>query len=106
MKRSGISILLLASVFAGPALADAQGGYNYPHMYGDYGAGMFLGPIFMLILLAALVAGIVGLIRWMAPDVVSSEKAGNNALNALDLRFANGEIDAKEYAERKKLLAI
>ncbi|MDF1671630.1 MAG: hypothetical protein P1U83_18700 [Roseovarius sp.] len=104
MKQLGISNLALLMVFANPALADATGGYGHQHTYGEYGFGMFLGPVFMLVLLAALVVGIVALIRWMAPGAGVSENKGNSALSALNLRFANGEIDAKEYAERKKLL--
>jgi putative membrane protein len=90
-----------------PAFAGSADGYNHTHMMGGYGTegfGMFLGPIFMLVLLAALVVGIVALIRWMTPASGLSGSTENNALNALNLRLANGEIDAKEYAERKKLL--
>ncbi len=65
---------------------------------------MFLGLIFMLVLLAALVVGIVALIRWMTPHAGFSGEKSNSALSPLNLRFANGEIDANEYAERKKLL--
>ena len=79
--------------------------YGHPHMYGDHGFGMFLGPVFMLVFIAALFFGIVALVRWIAPSSgFPDEKADNGAINALNFRFANGEIDAKEYAERKKLL--
>jgi uncharacterized membrane protein len=37
-------------------------------------------------------------------DKTISGTAGNKALDALNLRLANGEIDAKEYADRKKLM--
>ncbi len=97
----------LAFASAMPAFADSADGYGHTHMMGGYGTegfGMFLGPIFMLVLLAALVVGIVALIRWMAPGAGLSGTVENNALNALNLRLANGEIDAKEYADRKKLL--
>lgn len=104
MKHSVISSAVFALTFVGPAFADASGGYDHPHMFGANGFGMFLGPVFMLILLAALIVGILALIRWMAPGSDFSEQKSNNALSALDLRFANGEVDAKEYAERKKLL--
>ena len=104
MKQSVISGVALALTLAGPALADASSGYDHPHMFGAHGFGMFLGPVFMLVLLAALVVGIVALIRWMAPGTGFSEGRGDSALNTLNLRFANGEMDAEEYAERKKLL--
>jgi putative membrane protein len=104
MKHLVKSSVALALTFAGPAFADASGGYNHPHMYGDNGFGLFMGPVFMLVLLAALVVGIVALIRWMGPGTGFSKESSDSALNALNLRFANGEIDATEYAERKKLL--
>lgn len=99
----------LALVFAQtvPAFADSVDSYGHAHMMGGYGTdgfGMFLGPVFMLVLLAALVVGIVALIRWMAPGSGSSGTTENNALSALDLRLANGDIEAEEYAARKKLL--
>lgn len=104
MKRAVISGVALTLAFVGPALADATGRYDHSHMFETYGFGMFLGPVFMLVLLAALIVGIVALIRWMATGTGLSEEKSNSALSALNLRFANGEIDAKEYAERKKLL--
>jgi len=104
LKRSFISGVALAIVIAGPAFPDASDGYGHSHMYETHGFGMFLGPVFMLALLAALIVGIVALIRWMAPASEPSEEKNDSALNALNLRFANGEIDAEEYAARKKLL--
>jgi putative membrane protein len=104
MKHSVIPSALLALTFVGPALAGASGGYDHPHMFGANGFGMFLGPVFMLVLLAALIVGVVVLIRWITSGSGFSDEKDNNALNTLNLRFANGEMDAKEYAERKKLL--
>lgn len=103
MKYFTISGIVMALTIVGPALADASGGYDHPHMFGGGGVGMFFGPVLMLILLAALIAGIVILVRGMAPETGDTEKR-NSALNALDLRFVNGEVDAKDYAERRKLL--
>ena len=99
MKHSVIPSVVLALTFVGPALAGASGGYDHPHMFGSNGFGMF-----MLVLCVALIVGAVALIRWMTSGRGFSEENGNNALNTLNLRFANGEMDAKEYAERKKLL--
>lgn len=104
MKRSVFAVSALALAGAGPALADTSDRYGHPHMYGSHEFGMFMGPMFMLIFLAALVVGVVFLIRWTATGAGASQAKSNQALDALNLRFANGEIDAKEYAERKKLL--
>jgi len=105
MKYQVVSSAVAALAFAGTAFADVPIGYDRSHMYGADGIGMILGPVFMLVFLAALVVGIVALVRWMSPNGGASEDKGNNARSALDLRFANGEIDTKEYAERKSLLA-
>ncbi len=104
MKFSFVTVVALAMMAAGTAIADSSGVSGHSHMYETHGFGMFLGPVFMLVLLAALIVGMVALIRWMVPASGSSEEKNDSALNALNLRFANGEIDAKEYAERKKLL--
>lgn len=100
----GLALVLALAV---PAFADGVDGYGHTHMMGGHGTegfGMFLDPIFVLVILAALVVGIVALIRWMVPGAGLSGTTQNNALNALNLRFANGDIEAEEYAERKKLL--
>lgn len=89
-------------VFATPALADPEG---YGHMmdwgYG-YGFGMMFGPILWLIVLGLIVAGVV----WFARRLDHSPQTGgkSDALSALDLRLARGEIDADDYTARKKLL--
>ena len=106
MKHSVIPSVVLALTFVGPALAEASGGYGHPHMFGANGFGMFMGLAFMLALCVAMIVGVVALIRWMTSGSGFSEANGNNALSALNLRFANGEMDAKEYAERKKLLIV
>ena len=77
-----------------------------PHMMWDGGwFGMILGPIFMILLLAVLIAAIVVIVRWAgSPSVraplhhVPSERA---ALDILKERYARGEIDRDEYMQRK-----
>ncbi len=105
MKGSGVLITMLAATYSSRAIADPADSYGHPHMFGDYGFGMIMGPVFMLLFLAAVVVAIVALVKWIAPSAgFSEDKTNNNAIHALNLRFASGEIDAKEYAERKKLL--
>ena len=92
------SAVLLATTTI--AIADIDNGLGYGHMRGYDSGWMFLGPLIWLIVIAAIV--------WLvASSGRSWGRADDNnkiARNALDLRFANGEIDASEYAERKKLL--
>jgi putative membrane protein len=67
--------------------------------------GMWLGPIFMLALLALFVATIVALVRWMGG---SNEDGGGRLRTAreiLDERYARGEIDQEEYLRRRNDIA-
>jgi putative membrane protein len=98
MKRLALPLALLAQ----PALADPEG---YDHMmnwgYG-YGPGMMFGPVLWLIVLGLIVAGVVWFVRRM--DGQSPDGNASSALAELDMRFARGDIDAEDYAARKKLL--
>ncbi len=96
-----------ALLAAAPALAQTEGyrpGYmtNWGHGgYGDYGVGMMFGPVLWLIVLGLVVAGVI----WFVRRAEGGSAAGaGSALAMLDIRLAKGEIDAKEYGERKKLL--
>ena len=90
---------LPALLAATPALAD-PGEYRHMMDYGyGYGVGMMFGPVLWLIVLGLIVAGIIWFVR-------KGDVPGQSSARAeLDLRFARGEIDAEDYAARKKLLA-
>ncbi|WP_394141618.1 SHOCT domain-containing protein [Cytobacillus oceanisediminis] len=62
------------------------------------GLGMMLNMLFYIIVLGFAIYGFVLLI--MKPF----ENKANNALVILKERFAQGEIDAEEFEERKRLL--
>jgi len=99
---------LPAAVLALPARAqEIRGyGYNHPHMggYGHDGGLMLLGPVILLLLLAGLVVGIIALVRWMNGKSGAESDGSASAMAVLNQRLAKGEIDAKEYSERKALL--
>lgn len=89
-----------------------NGFYDYGHdmMWGSNqwgGFGMVLGPIFMILIVVGIVAGIIYLLRLfgMSGPAVSSHAAHDRALALLKERYAKGEIDSTEFTERKKLLA-
>jgi putative membrane protein len=120
MSRT-LPLTLWASLIAGfPLTAWAQTSdtpardfrYNYhgPGMMwgGDYwvGFGMVLGPIFMVLLLVGLVVGIFFVLRalGLTGSGVMSNKPADSALAILKERYARGEIDSKEFEERKRLL--
>jgi len=71
------------------------------------GFGMVLGPIFMILIVVGIVAGIIYLMRLFGAvgPGVSSHAAHDRALALLKERYAKGEIDSTEFTERKKLLA-
>jgi putative membrane protein len=79
---------------------------------GDYGGGfgMVFGFLLMLIFLAGTIAAIVWAIRYFTMGGTQSEtnvpeSNRENALGILKERFAKGEIDAQEFAERKRVLS-
>jgi putative membrane protein len=62
--------------------------------------GMWLAPLFMIALLALLIAGIVALMRWMGAGSSDRGRA-RTAREILDERYARGEIDREEYLRRR-----
>jgi len=71
------------------------------------GFGWLLGIVLMVLVLAGVVVGILYLLRAMGA-VSPRPKAGAPPASALALlqeRFARGEIDAKEFEERRRLLS-
>ncbi len=86
-------------------------------MYGnDAIAGSFFGGfgwIFMVLWWALIIAGVVALIKWLTGQSRgcphyhdrSASPAGSSPLEILKERYARGEIDKKEFEEKKKDLA-
>jgi len=105
----GIATSVVAQVGEIP---DRNAPYYYGHdmMWGGSqwgGFGMVLGPIFMILIVVGIVAGIIYLLRLFgaAGPGGSSQTAHDRSLALLKERYAKGEIDSEEFAERKKLLA-
>ncbi|WP_050932081.1 SHOCT domain-containing protein [Aestuariivita boseongensis] len=99
MKRLALVVVMLAT----PAMADPE---EYGHMMGwsyGHGYGMIFGPVLWLIVLGLVVAGVIWLVRRL--DTQPLHRGSSAAIAELDMRFARGEIDADEYASRKKLLS-
>ena len=110
----------LVAIMGAASTAIAQVGEipdrNAPFYYGQDmmwgggqwgGFGMVLGPIFMILIVVGIVAGIIYLLRLFGTTgpTVSSHAAHDRALALLKERYAKGEIDSAEFTERKKLLA-
>ncbi len=98
MKRLLFPMILAA----GPALADWGDGYGYMMDGYGYGMSMMFGPILWLIVLGLVVVAVIWFVR--RTEASPTERPGD-AMAELDMRFARGEIDAEDYAARKKLLA-
>lgn len=114
-----LNLIITAPVAAAafvPAWAWAQAPsgtdrYAYgPHMmwWGGSWYGMFLGPLFMVLVLAAIITLVVLLVRWLggSSQVAGPDQAqqARTPLDILKERFARGEIDKKEFEERCQVL--
>ena len=79
-------------------------------MWGDEGGyGMFFGPLFMILILAATIAVIVFLVRWLSGvqqgfGPASLTPPVQTPLDILKERFAKGEINKEEFDERRRVL--
>lgn len=67
-----------------------------------WGGGFFLGPIMMILILAAVIALAVSVLRWLG--IIPKGSSRNDALDILKERFAKGEINKKEYNDRRRVL--
>ena len=99
----------LATLAGGPAVAWAQQGSYYDGHMGGAWHGWFFGPLMMVLLLAAVVALVVLVLRWLGPHGPSqgaspTAAGGRTAIDILKERFARGEIDREEFEERRRVL--
>ncbi len=99
---------LLAMLGASSASwAQQQGGPYYgPHMWNG-GLWMFVGPLMMIVFIAAVVAVVVLMVRWLGGPgrgTAPHPPPGRTPLDILKERFARGEIDREEFEERQRVL--
>ncbi len=103
------------AAIAVPGWALAQGSpdpdrYWYgPHMMWGGGYGMIFGPIVMILVLVAIIAAVVLIVRWLGgpwqhPATPHYASPARPSLDILKERFARGEIDKEEYEERRRVL--
>lgn len=70
---------------------------------GFWGWGMGMGFVFMLLFWGFIILGIVALTRWlMAQSSPSRSSRDKTPLEIVQERYARGEIDQKEYEQKKR----
>jgi putative membrane protein len=75
---------------------------NNPMMNFGYGFGFF-GWLFMLVWWALIVVALIALVKWLA-NQFNGGSSGKSAMDILERRYAKGEINKKEFEEKKKEL--
>lgn len=83
--------------------------YGPQMMWGGGWYGMVLGPLFMIVVLFAVIAGVAFVTRWLGMPWYGANPphgtpTGRAPLDILKERFARGEIDKDEYEERRRVL--
>lgn len=107
--RAKTALLALSAVAVSlPAMAQSPADRpEYWHYGGEWGVGhIAFGGLMMLLFWGAIIALIVLVVRWLGGSSPGGgQPPRNRALDLLEERFAQGEIDREEFEERRRLLS-
>ncbi len=106
LTRGLVAGAFLFPLVAGQALADQTGGEHGHEMMGGWGP-MILGPLMMLLVIAAIVVLVVLAVRWLGGAGAHPAPRAAPAKTPLEIlkeRFARGEIDQEDYEARRRTL--
>ena len=104
MKQQALAAIGLLPAMIGPV--SAQQNYGPWHMHDWMGwGGMFFGPVVMILWIAALVAVVVVVLRWLGVGNLGTRPGPRTPREILDERYARGEIDREEYVRRRQDIA-
>ena len=100
-------VLISSAAWAQAPSAPESNSYGPRMMWWGGGCdGMFFGPLFMLLVLAAVIGVTLLLVRRPGGSWHGTlpPPPGRSALDILKERFARGEIDKDEYTQRRDAL--
>lgn len=104
LSRWTLAAVLWVAPMAALAQGRGEGFYGYGPMYGIGWGHTIFGFFMMLLVIATVVVLVVLLVRWLGGQGLRGHGTGAAALDILKERYARGEIDTKEFEERKKAL--
>ncbi len=100
--RLALPALFLAPLSAAWAQEDR---WRHGPLWDGWGWGHFVfGPLMMILFIATIVVVVVLIVRWLGGPGGGAAPT-RAARDALDDRYARGEIDREEYLEKKKDLS-
>lgn len=105
MKLASLTTVAAASLAVRSAWAQDSGPWQMYDWMGWGWGGMWLGPLFMIAVLAVLIVGIVVLVRWIGGSGTDGGGRVRTPREILDERYARGEIDRDEYQRRRDDIA-